>query len=403
MDSPGSPGHRSGPRAPRRTAPGAAVRAALAMALPLVAGLAAGRPEYGALASLGALFAVLGATTPTLRARLRTVAGCLLLGGGGAALGTLVAGHGWVAFAVLTALALLSGVISALGRAASLCGLMLLLNAVLAAGLPSAGPWWVPPVLVAGGGLLVFGLCLAGRAPRDRLRAARRPPGTAVRASPSDARHPAASPWRSARAYLSSAGPWSYGLRLALCVGTAEALVVLMPFERAYWVPVTVVFVLKPDFGPVLDRALLRAAGTAAGLLAAVAVFAWVPRGWWEVPVMVLLGAAVPPLAVRGYGFQTAAVTPVVLVLSDLANLEGTELAGQLMSDTLIGCAVTLAAGYALRPAVWRAVGRSVRHPVGGRGRLPHDRLVHLHDPAGELRAAPLGRAAREGAVSEVP
>ncbi|MFD7085189.1 FUSC family protein [Streptomyces sp. NPDC059918] len=328
--------HSPGPRLSAGALTPFAARAALALAAPFAVGLAAHRPEYGAIASLGALFGVLAATAPARRTRLRTVTACLLLGGAGAALGGLVQGHGWVTFAAVTGLALFSGMISSLNRVASLAGLMLLLNAVLAAGLPPSGPWWVPPLLVAGGGLLVLALCApagTSRTPRSEQ-------------SPADRQVPPTG----LRAFLASAAPWNYGLRLALCVGLAQSLVVLMPFERGYWVPVTVVFVLKPDLGPVLSRALLRAAGTAVGLLAAVAVFAAVPRGWWEVPVLLLLGAVLPLLSARGYGAQTAVVTPVILLLSDMANLEGAELVGQLMADSLIGCAVALVAGHALWP-----------------------------------------------------
>ncbi|MFE6912089.1 FUSC family protein [Streptomyces erythrochromogenes] len=351
------PGPRPAARAARRYLPGTeTVRAAVALAAPLAVGLAVHHPEYGALASLGGLFGVLAAMAPARRTRLRTVTACLLLGAGGAALGGLVDGRGWTAFGVLTALALLSGVLSSLGRTASLAGLMLLLNAVLAAGVPpSTAPWWLPPLLTAGGGLLVLVLCAPTGPPEPRTRHAR-----------------TGAPARRLRAFLRSPAPWHYGLRLALCVGLAEALVLLVPYERAYWVPVTVVFVLKPDLGSVLSRALLRAAGTAAGLLAAVAVFAAVPRGWWEVPVLMLLGALLPVLSRRGYGFQTAAITPVILLLSDLSNLEGTELAGQLMTDSLIGCAIALVVGHALWPGARRtardtaAAGVAFVRPAGG-------------------------------------
>ncbi|MFF0549802.1 FUSC family protein [Streptomyces sp. NPDC004311] len=349
-----------------------AVRAAVALSAPLVAGLALHHPEYGALASLGGLFGALAATAPARRTRLRTVTACLLLGAAGAALGGLVAGRGWTAFGVLTALALLSGILSARGRAASLAGLMLLLNAVLAAGVPpSTAPWWLPPLLIAGGGLLVLLLCAPTGLPRPRSRGARtgapEPARPAAPGGPTAPARPAggAATDRRTGAFLRSPAPWCYGLRLALCVGLAEALVVLMPYERAYWVPVTVVFVLKPDLGSVFSRALLRAAGTAAGLLAAVAVFAAVPRGWPEVPVLMLLGALLPVLSRRGYGFQTAAITPVILLLSDLGNLEGTELAGQLMADSLIGCALALVVGHALWPGARRTARNAPAADVG--------------------------------------
>ncbi|MFK0013411.1 FUSC family protein [Streptomyces sp. NPDC091027] len=380
MDRPGPhpTARAAGPASPATQA----VRAAVALSAPLAAGLALHHPEYGALASLGGLFGALAATAPARRTRLRTVTACLLLGAAGTALGGLLAGRGWTAFGVLTALALLSGILSARGRAASLAGLMLLLNAVLAAGVPpSTAPWWLPPLLIAGGGLLVLLLCAPTGLPRPRSRGARTgalaparptaPGGPTTPAQPADGptapARPAggAAPDRRTGAFLRSPAPWCYGLRLALCVGLAEALVVLMPYERAYWVPVTVVFVLKPDLGSVFSRALLRAAGTAAGLLAAVAVFAAVPRGWPEVPVLMLLGALLPVLSRRGYGFQTAAITPVILLLSDLGNLEGTELAGQLMADSLIGCALALIVGHALWPGARRTARNAPAAGVG--------------------------------------
>ncbi|MGW1926647.1 FUSC family protein, partial [Streptomyces massasporeus] len=87
---------------------------------------------------------------------------------------------------------------------------------------------------------------------------------------------------RATRAALFSEASWRYGLRLALCIGLAQALVSLIPVPRSYWVALTVTFVMKPDFGSVFSRAVLRAFGTAAGLLLAALVLAEVPRGWWD-------------------------------------------------------------------------------------------------------------------------
>ncbi|MGW0537032.1 FUSC family protein [Streptomyces sp. NPDC003032] len=158
---------------------------------------------------------------------------------------------------------------------------------------------------------------------------------------------------RAARNVILSGTSWRYGLRLALCIGIAQALVSLIDVPRSYWVALTVTFVLKPDFGSVVSRAVLRALGTAAGLVVAAAVLVQVPHGWWDVPVMLLLAPLIPALTTRGYGYQTAAITPVILLLSDILNHQGLGLVVPRLVDSLIGCAIVLVAGYLLWPESW--------------------------------------------------
>ncbi|MEV5310616.1 FUSC family protein [Streptomyces sp. NPDC052610] len=465
----------------------AMARAAVAMALPLAVGLAAGEPTYGALASMGALSGVIGDTADAYHLRILNIAVPQLFGAVGVTLGSLTYGHGWLAVAVLTAVALVSGMISTIGAVASVSGLLLLLNAVVGAGLPMPGPWWLAPLLMTGGGLLVLALALlswplrsgvpertavarAYRAVADLLAACGADTGTydearhaatqalnqtydvvlahrsryhsrsreltrllaqlnavtpVVEAAPAAhlagvplppevpqaARHlaeavetgysgpiglrlplpltetgravdqalrhaadvvatpdidPTGTPdplgrpavlrvraARAARGVLLSAASWRYGLRLALCIGIAQVLVSTVPVPRSYWIALTITFVLKPDFGSVFSRALLRALGTVAGLVVAAAVLAEVPRGWWDVPVILLLAPLIPALTPRSYGYQTATITPVILLLSDILNREGTALLLPRLVDSLIGCAIALVAGYLLWPESW--------------------------------------------------
>ncbi|GGW60082.1 membrane protein [Streptomyces xantholiticus] len=467
--------------------PKAAVgRAAVALAAPLAAGLAAGRPEYGALVSMGALSGVIGDTADAYRMRLLNIAVPQFFGAVGVTLGILVYGEGWLAVGALTLVALVSGMISSIGAVASVSGLLLLLNAVVGAGLPMPGPWWKAPLLLSLGGLFVlvltllawplrarvpeqsavvatyrsvaellaaagttdydarrqevtrslntsYDLILARRArdhgrrsPLVQLlaqlnvviplveaaaaahlygRASRRPEiaeavrkladsleqgrgsapelvlpppqGPADRAVNSALRHasavvhhtgpepegmddrlgrPAALGVRARRAIrnmLLSEPSWRYGLRLALCIGLAQTLVSLVPVTRSYWVALTVTFVMKPDFGSVFSRAVLRALGTAAGLLVAAAVLAAVERGWWDVPVMMVLAALIPAFSVKGYAFQTAAITPVILMLSDILGHQGFHLVLPRLVDSLVGCGIALVAGYLLWPESW--------------------------------------------------
>ncbi|MFE1349709.1 FUSC family protein [Streptomyces sp. NPDC058757] len=478
----------------------AVVRASLALSLPLAAGLALDRPAEGALVSMGALSGVIGDTADAYRMRIFNIAVPQLFGALGVTLGTLVFGHGWLAVATLTLVALVSGMISSIGAVASASGLLLLLNAVVGAGLPMPDPWWKAPVLLGLGGLVVLALTLLGwplrrvaperaavaatyrtvaelyeaagsdtyqekrhavtaslnqsydlllarrarqhgrtstsarlvaqlnvlvplleAAPAADLRARRHgPPPPAVAAAVRDLadavetgrteerpaldlppsalpsekavehalRHAAtvvheAEPGpstrssaggrphaddylgrpaplsvrarRAARTMLLSAPSWRYGLRLALCIGLAQALVSLIPVPRSYWVALTVTFVMKPDFGSVFSRAVLRAVGTCLGLVSAALVLAEVPRGWWDVPVMMVLAALIPAFSAKGYAFQTAAITPVILLLSDALNRQGFDLVLPRLYDSLIGCAIALVAGYLLWPESWHS------------------------------------------------
>lgn len=466
----------------------AVIRAAVAIALPLAIGLAVDRPFYGALASMGALTGVISDTAAAYRVRVPTIAIPQLFGAVGITLGALVYGRGWVAVVAVTAVALASGMISTIGAVASASGLVLLLTCVVGAGLAMPGEWWLAPLLMSGGGLLVLVLALLawplrsgvpertavadtyravaelltavgggtqayddarhavtqslnqsydivlahrarhhGRSPElarllaqlnaitpvveaapvAHLGAAPLPPEIpqAVRhlasavetgyTGPTGLKPPApdatetvravdhalryaaevvATPdvdprgiddrlgrpaalsiraARAARGVALSAASWRYGLRLALCIGIAQVLVSILPVPRSYWVALTITFVLKPDFGSVFSRALLRALGTVAGLVIAAAVLSEVPRGWWDVPVLLLLAPLIPALTPRGYGYQTAAITPVILLLSDVLNRQGTALLLPRLVDSLMGCAIALVAGYLLWPESW--------------------------------------------------
>jgi uncharacterized membrane protein YccC len=148
---------------------------------------------------------------------------------------------------------------------------------------------------------------------------------------------------------------WRYGLRLALCIGLAEVLTSVVSLPRSYWVPVTVLFILKPDLGSVFVRALLRGLGTIVGVAVGVLLLLLIPRGWPTVPVIFLCGGMVPVLAARSYAMQTAAVTPMVLLLIDMVHQEDiSTLATTRLADTLLGCLIVLVFGYALWPESWR-------------------------------------------------
>src|SRR5262249_57505825 len=68
-----------------------------------------------------------------------------------------------------------------------------------------------------------------------------------------------------------------HALRLMACVAAGDAFGRMLHPYRAYWVPMTVVLVLKPEFAVTFSRGVLRIAGTLIGLLLATALFHFLP------------------------------------------------------------------------------------------------------------------------------
>ncbi|MEE4591348.1 FUSC family protein [Streptomyces sp. DSM 41524] len=138
-----------------------------------------------------------------------------------------------------------------------------------------------------------------------------------------------------------------YAARVALCVGVSTALAQQLPGAHWYWLPATAAFLVKPDMGPLVSRALSRALGTAVG----VAVFGGLATllapgagdpGVWPVAVAAVCSALIP-VSVRHFALQTAVLTPLLLSLVYLGG--DTDPGFTRLTDTLLACGVVLAAG----------------------------------------------------------
>ncbi|MEU1666126.1 FUSC family protein [Streptomyces sparsogenes] len=138
-----------------------------------------------------------------------------------------------------------------------------------------------------------------------------------------------------------------YAARVALCVGVATALARSLPGDHWYWLPATAAFLVKPDMGPLVSRAVSRAFGTAVGVAvfgASAALLGALPGAdeVWPVAVAAVCSALIP-VSVRHFALQTAVLTPLLLSLVYLGGDRGAESAR--LVDTLLACAVVLAAG----------------------------------------------------------
>jgi len=160
---------------------------------------------------------------------------------------------------------------------------------------------------------------------------------------------------RTALDHLVSGGEtWFAVLRLVVCVAVAEAVSVLFPLERPYWIVLTVAVVMKPDFGSVFARAVQRGLGTVMGVLVGAAVVELLPTGWPQVVALALLAGGMPIAIRRNYGLFSTFITPVIVILLELVHSGDTGLIVSRVADTLIGCAIVLVVGYLPWPSTWR-------------------------------------------------
>jgi uncharacterized membrane protein YccC len=140
-------------------------------------------------------------------------------------------------------------------------------------------------------------------------------------------------------------------LQLALCLGIAFVAQDILGGARSYWIPLCVVIVLKPDFGSVFVRAVQRSLGTIVGVVIGVVLMTFLPKGWWLLASMGVLGALMPAAGQRSYALQCAVLTPLVLLLIDMTVPGATvDFGPQRLVDTLIGSAIALVFGYLVWP-----------------------------------------------------
>lgn len=109
-----------------------------------------------------------------------------------------------------------------------------------------------------------------------------------------------------------------HGLRLAVTLAVAVLLYHLIPLTRGYWVPLTVLVILRPDFQATVTRGLLRIFGTLVGIMLSTGLLAvaypHASLGVGLLLVMIFAVALYSTINVN-YGLFSIFVTAEVMVL----------------------------------------------------------------------------------------
>jgi uncharacterized membrane protein YccC len=200
-----------------------------------------------------------------------------------------------------------------------------------------------------------------------------------------------------------------HAIRLAIGVALAEAVSRSLETPRAYWLPMTTVLVLKPEFTVTFTRGLLRIAGTIAGLLLATAMFQVLPSG--KFVEIVLIAAFVFVLRWAGpanYGIFGIAVSALVVLLIAFTGVAPTQVIWPRGENTIVGGLLALAI-YAVWPTWERTrVGETMARLVDAYQVYFSAVVGELSRDAGEVSTAKLDQArlaarlARTNAVASV-
>jgi uncharacterized membrane protein YccC len=195
---------------------------------------------------------------------------------------------------------------------------------------------------------------------------------------------------RQIRAAMSPSSPaFRHAVRLAVLIPAATELSRLLPWPRAYWLPLTTVIVLKPDFAATARAGTARAIGTAIGIIApTVIIITWHPRG----AVMIALIAAIAWLSytvfAASYAIYSVFLTALVIFLVDAAEKSTIITVENRVVDTLIGGAIAILA-YLVWPT-WEA--KTLQAATAGRfeaiGRFLRAVLQVYREPEAFDRAA---------------
>lgn len=115
--------------------------------------------------------------------------------------------------------------------------------------------------------------------------------------------------------------------------------------EHGFWIPLTVLFVLRPEAGETNQRLIWRAAGTAVGLVIATALSFWLEDDGIALAIALTVATAVSygTLTVQ-YAIFTAGITTYAVLLADTLGEPALEAAGQRAYGTAIGIAIAAAA-----------------------------------------------------------
>jgi hypothetical protein len=166
-----------------------------------------------------------------------------------------------------------------------------------------------------------------------------------------------------------------HAIRFGIALAVGVALYRLLGMKvHGFWIPLTILFVMRPERDETYHRLALRAIGTVLGLIVATAFAEAFPGNDLLVGVVLTISAALTfGLLTVQYALFTAAITTYVVLLTDTLGEPAFEAAGQRLIGTALGILVAF-----LAFVVWPnpGEGRRVRRGLPEPGPSPQEAVA---------------------------
>jgi hypothetical protein len=274
--------------------------------------------------------------------------------GAAGALGALTGEPGWLAASTMAGFAAIAGMTVAVSPRLSIVGLTCVLALLLGQGLSLTADQAPEALLLGGAGALLQALTSVAAWSRDRVVERIDLAGGLERAS------------RAVRANLQLRSPtFRHAVRWGTALGIGVGVYHLVDLgAHGYWVPLTILFVLRPEPDETLERIAMRAAGTVAGLALATPLAMLIgPLPVVEALAIAIAAAFSFALIAIEYALFTAAITAFIILTSHALGQGAEQAAGQRALATAIGLVIVV-----LALTVW---GGGKSRPSTGLGRRP--------------------------------
>ncbi|USD43946.1 TIGR01666 family membrane protein [Vibrio sp. SCSIO 43135] len=156
--------------------------------------------------------------------------------------------------------------------------------------------------------------------------------------------------WQRIRANFSKDSMlFRHAVRMSIALTAGYGIIQGFDIERGYWILLTTLFVCQPNYSATRQKLTARVLGTIAGLLIGVPLLTFFPSQESQLFLIVFSGVMFFAFRINNYGFATAFITLLVLFCFNQLG-EGYAVVLPRLADTLVGCALAVAAVVFIMP-----------------------------------------------------